>query len=534
MATHPDSTQKGLFAYSGSTHLGLVIFVGLFLFIKNAPLFLAGQFVSEDAFYFYETAYNADWITAVTTPYAGYLHVLPMLLAELLWQLPFAVLPWVNHAVALTLCVLLLSWFYTPYCRNLVASDGARAACVMIMALMPYQPNLGMLLGLHWYLSFAVGLILLGDLPRKRVPIAALSVFVVLAAWSAPATVVLLPVAVVRWWLWRKDARRYVPLSFAAAGIAYALAIQFVFKPGSSQPGFAEVGTAIEASWIMLTEGLLINSVWGLGVGSRLPSSAALILQVAVVAAVLACLWRGRSSARTWLGVILIGIGGLMLGLTMLRGFQSALIVKMGEPAAERYLATPSFYLWAGLFVIVATSVPQLKLRGKMLGLLSLLSVACLLIWDAPPLSGKTPLSEALPHARKAQLLTEYEARVADGGQAETLALPGWTPIECMRLKIGGGRECVDGETLACIFGTDLKTLGEGRYQIDWLGELELIEGAWYRHEALGVIAPTGYQKGYYWFQGANGQRYLSGPAIYPKMFEYPSKNMIWTRAKKD
>ncbi len=534
MRRPPISKPEGCFTYSGRTHLCLVGFVTLLLFLKNAPLFLAGQFVSEDAFYFYETAYNADWLTAITTPYAGYLHVLPMLLAELLWHVPFAVLPWVNHGVALLLCVTLMSWFYTPYCRNLVASDGARAACVVLIALTPYQPNLGMLLGLHWYLSFTVGAILLCDLPHKRSAVVLLSAFLVLSAWSAPATMVLIPVALVRWWLWRKDGRRYMPLAFAAASIAYALAIQFVFKPGSSQPGFGNLWVAIEAGWIMFTQGVLVDSIWGVKFGESLHGIPALLLQVAVVAALIVCIWRGRCSVRTWLGVLLIVIGGLMLGLAMLRGFQSALIVKMGEPVAERYLATPSFYLWSGIFVLIAPLVPKLSRGGQLLALGVLASVASLLLLGAPALSGSTPLSEAFPHAPKARLLAEYEARITAGAQPETLALPGWTPIECMRLKVRGGRECPEGESLECIFGEDLQTLSEGHYQVNWLGELRQIEGMWYQHDTLGVVAPIGYEKGYYWFQDNSGQRYLSGPAIYPRMFEYPPKNMIWTRPKRD
>lgn len=530
MTIHADSTRKGLFAYSGRMHLGLVIFLTLLLFIKNAPLFLAGQFVSEDAFYFYETAYNVDWLTAITTPHAGYLHVLPMLLAELLWNVPFAVLPWVNHGVALLLCVSLLSWFYTPYCRNLVASDGARAVCVVLIALTPYQPNLGMLLGLHWYLSFAVGLILLGDLPRKPTAVAALSVFLVLAAWSAPATVVLIPVALVRWWLWRQDVRRYMPLAFASASIAFALAIQFVFKPGSAQPGFAELGIAIEASWIMFSQGLLMESVWGCGLGRSLP---AVPLQLVLPGIIMTAMWRRRTSLRTWLGLLLVGIGALMLGLAMMRGFQSALIVKLGEPVAQRYLATPGFYLWSGLFVLLAPWVDGAGQRSRRLTLLGLVGMAGLLIWKAPPLSGAMPLSEAFPHGPKAKLLAEHEARIAAGGQPETLALPGWTPIECMRLKIGGGRECPEGATLDCIFGEDLLRLDQTRYRVAWLGELHQIAGAWYRHDILGVIAPLGYEKGYYWFQDTTGQRYLSGPAIYPRTFEYPPRNVIWARSKK-
>lgn len=529
----PDQSRARCLAYSGKMHLCLVGFVSLLLFLKNAPLFLAGQFVSEDSFYFYETAYNADWWTAISTPYAGYLHVLPMLLAELLWQVPFAILPWVNHVVALVLCVLLLSSFYTPYCRKLVPSDGARAACVLLMALTPHQPNLGMLLGLHWYLSFAAGLVLLSDIPRKPAAVAALAVFMVLTAWSAPAAVVLIPVALVRWRLWRKDLRRYVPLAFAVASIAYAMAIQFVFKPGSSQPGFAEVSVAIEAIYIMATQGLLLDSIWGAGVGRHLPALPALLLQVAVVGAIITFTWKGRRSGRTWIGILLIGIGGLVLGLAMLRGFQSALIVKTGEPVAGRYLATPGFYLWAGIFVIMAAWMSVLNRRGQLLALGALTGVASLLSLGAPALSGDTPLTEAFPHAAKAERLAAYEARIAAGAQPETLALPGWTPIECMRLDIGGGRACPGGGSLECIFGKDLERLGAGYYRVEWLGELRHIEGDWYRHEKLGAIAALSYQKGFYWLQDATGQRYLTGPAIYPKLFEYPLRNKVWVRAKR-
>jgi len=520
----------GSLEYSLRKHLILIGALVIALLVKNAPLFLAGQFVSEDSFYFYATAYNLPLVESLTTPYAGYLLVLPMLLAELLWNVPFEFLPWINSLTALCISTALLSWLYTPHCRNLIQSDGLRLACVIILAFTPFQPNLGMLLGLHWYLAYFLGIFLLCELPKRRFAITASCCFVVLAAWSTPASIVLIPVACYRWWMLRKDVTRHIPLCFAAASIAYVIAILFAFKPASSQQHMAALSTAVLASFKMLHEGILLQSILGVKLGTTLPNPLTAIIKLSIGAVLASAFWRGRKEATTQRAAVLLCVGLCMLGLTMLRGHQSRLILEANGLHSERYLTTPSFYIWAVIFTLAApyinratstTKAPQLWLYTASLGGLFLL------IYGAPPLSGKTPIEQAFPHQAKADALAAYERKFELSGQGETLALPGWTPIESMRLKIGGGRICKQPTELSCIFGNELQQIDEQHYRVDWLGEFERIDDDWIEHESWGRIAVIGYDEGFYWFQAPDGQQYLSGPAIYPKRFEYPIKGAI-------
>ncbi len=527
-----DSDRHAPCSYSRWKHLSLLLGLSLALFLKNAPLFLAGQFVSEDSFYFYQTAYNEPFWKAVTTPYAGYLHVLPMMLAELLWNLPFLILPWVNHIIALFLCVACLSWLYMPHCRKLIRSDGLRLACVLVLAATPFQPNLGMLLGLHWYLSFFLGIFLIGDLPEGGKSIAASCVLVVIAAWSAPAAIALIPVALYRWWQERKSTVRYIPLCFAAASIAYALAITFIFKPASAQPGIANLNIAVQACWKMLHEGVLFQSIVGAYAGNRMPDAASFLIKWSITAslALLTILGLRRKEGKGKSAVLLFSIGILILGMTMIRGHQSGRLLQQSGLGYERYLTTPTFYIWTGLFVLLSPYLSRAVQAGAFTRASLAASFVCLeflLVYGSPPLQGNTSLNEAFSHQTKAKVLASYEQRYADGGKPETLALPGWTPIECMRLKIGGGRECQTPSDLACVFGTPPKSVGKDSYFIDWFGRFTLIDDNWITHERWGRIAILGYSNGYYWFSDPSGQKYLSGPAIYPRRFEYPPKNLI-------
>jgi len=525
--------QQKLLNYTRSKHLGLILGLVACLLLKNFTLFQAGQFVSEDSFFFYATAYNKSWIGSVTTPYAGYLHVLPMILAELLWNVPFQVLPWVNFLVALCLSTFLLSWLYTPYCRRLIPSDAHRFTCVILIACTPFQPNLGMLLGLHWYLSFFLGVFLLSDLPEKPLYVCIGGCIVVIAAWSSPASIVLIPFAIHRCWTLKTKNAHYIPLAFAAASIAYIVTILLVFKPNSGQPNMAAPLTAIAASFKMLHEGILLQSIFGTQMHHWGGSLFASLLKLTVVGTVISALWLQRRRVAAKYAIAFLFIGMSMLGLTMLRGHQSMLILEAEGLHSERYLTTPTFYLFTALFILFSQAILRTLKQGRATQVtlsFGVIAWLCLLVYKSPPLHGDTPIESAFPHHEKARILKQYERRFAEGGQAETLALPGWTPVETMRLKIGGGRLCKTPTMLTCIFGDELIQLSADTYTVSWLGTFKIIDEDWLQHHEWGLTRILGYQGGFYWFQDANRQRYLSGPAIYPRRFEYPIPGAIRIR----
>jgi hypothetical protein len=532
---HTSHQANQLFEYSLKKHLVLVVALVVILFAKNAPLFLAGQFVAEDSFYFYATAYNKPFLESITTPYAGYLHVMPMILAEALWTVPFKFLPWINHLVALSTCSALLSWLYSPLCRKLIQADRLRMICVLFLALTPLQPNLGMLLGLHWYLSYFLGIFLLSDLPKGRIAILISSCFVVLAAWSAPASIILIPIALYKWWSERTARSRYIPLCFAAASIAYALAIIFVFKPAGTQPGSAPLIDIIRGSWKMLHEGILFQCVLGVKLSAILPKILAISFKAISATCLIALLWISRKKRSYGYVITLLLIGFAMLVMTMTREFQSKSLLQSTGLTAERYLTTPTFYIWTALFIILSQYWSQIqKARTPIRLVLGSIAIGLLCLWihGAPDLHGKTPLEQAFPHQEKVDLLEAYEQRYQSGGQPETLALPGWIPMHCMILEVGGGRYCETPSELTCIFGDDLKEIGIDHYKVDWFGEFQQLNEYWVDHEAWGEITIFSYEGGHYWFSDIYGQKYLSGPAIYPERFKYPPKGAI--RIQKD
>ncbi len=544
MTTNPNNnnTSKGTHdrwlsftQFSTKKQFLLIASVMLIHFLGNSDLFMAGQFVSEDSFYFYATAYNQDWLTSITTPYAGYLHILPMLLAELLWNVPFEILPWVNHAVALFICAFSISWLYAPSCRSLIPQDGLRLVGVLLLALIPFQPNLGMLLGLHWYLPLTLGLMLLGNLPQKPKSISMWSVFAVLAAWSSPAMAVLIPIAFIRWWQHRKNPSRYFPLVVLTASFAYAATVTLVYKPASSMSGFSELCTAFLASFKMLQEGLLYQCLLGPWLGNQLPIIFSIIIPITALATGTLLLWQQRKQESAFNAIALLYASVAIIFLTMMRGHQSSRLLEIEGLSYERYLTTPTLFFLVALLILLSKQIQtslnkQTWIRYSIV--LIFISWMSLLFFTAPPLEGDLPLDRAFPHADKARVLRSYELKYAQNGQAETLALPGWSPIECMRLEIGGGRHCEDPNDLLCIFGNEIIKTGENEYRVNWLGNFTVINKDLLQHETFGRIHLLGYSGGFYWLQDPNGQQFLTGPAIYPKKLKWPPDDLVWVKAK--
>jgi hypothetical protein len=507
----------------------------LVYFLKDAPLFLSGQFIAEDSFYFFEKAYNLQLWESIQTPYAGYLHVLPMLLAELLWLLPFKILPWANHGLALVINACFVAFFYHPACRRLMPEDGFRFWTVVFLALIPFQPNLGMQLGLHWYAAFFTGIFLLSNLPAKSGSITFFSLLLVLIAWSSPATIVFLPLAAYRFWETRKQPARFTPLCFAAASLSYAAAIFFIFKPLSTQRGSAEWPTVLDAFAVMLQEGVLTRSLFGVGAIDLLHAPLRIGLSTLVALSLIWLLWIRRKHLYGRLAGICLLAGMLILVMTMLRGYQAISISNGGQEwlRNSRYLTVPSLFTMTALAMLVAPSFRkwhQFNGWSQRLTPIVAAGLAGLLLWERPPIHAASGLlAQAFPHSRKVEVLRGYEQRHAAGaGQAESLALPGWTPIERMKLQVGGGRKCHDSHSLACIFGPDLERVGPREYELLWLGRFTQLDQDWILHEHWGRVAPMGYSGGFYWFASPDRDFFLSGPAIFPRRLPYPPVGTEW------
>jgi hypothetical protein len=132
----------------------------LFLCLTRVPhLWSAGEFVAEDYSVFFAAAWTHDFPRSLFQPYAGYFHLLPRLLAELWSVLPLIWQPFAYAASGLAINAIILSAFYLPCFRPVLPSDAARLVIVALLAFAPNAENLGLLLGLHWYLAFLLVLL---------------------------------------------------------------------------------------------------------------------------------------------------------------------------------------------------------------------------------------------------------------------------------------------------------------------------------------------------------------------------------------
>lgn len=520
--------DSGRFRYTIPRHLSVIAVIAALLFVRNLALFSASQFVAEDSFFFYATAYNKPFLESLATPYAGYLHALPMALAELLWNFPFEVLPLANHVVALLIDAVCLSWIFAPSCRPLIRSDGFRLACAPLLAVVPFQPNAGMLLGLHWYLTFMLTLLVLGELPRRTYAIGSACALAVLGTWTAPGTIVLVPVAFARWFLNQKHPGRHFLLALGTAATAHAVLAVAVFRPATGATFTPGLDVAWKAFGKMLTDGLLVPSL----IGTRLSYAVTDdivggVLACAVVVVFAAVLWSNRRGSAVCLALLLLTVALGVLFLTMMRGHQSSLLLVRPDIRLERYLTVPTLLMWTAILVLLAEWMEK-KTRKLRIGLGAAGAVVAATFYvTEPKLANSERLAEAIPHSGKVQLLREYELRYAHQGEAETLALPGWSPIECMVLEIGGGRECDAPNDLHCVFGPALQTRGDRRYVVDWFGEFTRSEDGSIVHPRLGRMQVLGFGRGLYWLADESGQQFLTGPAFYPRLVRWPPEGLI-------
>ncbi len=123
------------------------------------------QFWAEDGSTFFADQINLGFWHALFAPYAGYLLVVPRLLAGILSLLRVAWIPTAYGTSAIviaTICCSALSW---PIFRRLIGSDVLRClACILMAAAIPTGSELiGSLCDLQWFLAPFALLLLFAD-----------------------------------------------------------------------------------------------------------------------------------------------------------------------------------------------------------------------------------------------------------------------------------------------------------------------------------------------------------------------------------
>jgi hypothetical protein len=372
---------------------------------------------AEDGDVFLDDALSSAPGATLFEPYAGYLHVLPRILGELVSVFP------VEYAAVLlagtaALVVALLSVYVYAAARPLVPSPTARAALAGLFVLLPaagFETNASVA-NLHWYLLFATALAFVA-VPTSRRAVVAGVVVAALCALSDPLAALLLPLLLLRGV--RQPARAW----WAPGVVVVGLALQFTAVVVSYEPNvYGEVvpgdiphvyGLRVAGSFLVGDRHL--DSVAGLG--GAWPAYVCLLLVTVLVA------WLAVASAprtRRWV-IVFAGYSVLFLVVTVgLRGTEE-FFPGVFTFSGSRYTVVPLLFLYAAVLAALGSPWPSRDAERRRVPLLHafLLLTGALVLMNY---GGSVSVRDEGPGWRDTVDVARQLCAEADG---EPVALPG-------------------------------------------------------------------------------------------------------------
>jgi hypothetical protein len=186
---------------------------------------------AEDGTVFLSGAYRTSLFSALASPYAGYLQVVPRSLAALTTAFPVRDAAWVLAASAAAARAAISLFIFRASSGHL-RSTSVRAMLAAAVVLLPVGglEVLDNIANLHWFFTFAAFWAVLWR-PCRWWECALAAATVVLAVGSDPLTALLLPLVVLRAICIRRWRDQVVTVCFAVAGAAQTWAVLSGTRP---------------------------------------------------------------------------------------------------------------------------------------------------------------------------------------------------------------------------------------------------------------------------------------------------------------
>jgi hypothetical protein len=338
--------------------------------LRVRPLTALDTLWAEDGRVFLQQAVERGALDPTLELYAGYVHLVPRLSAALAAVLPLRLAGIVLTVVA-ALAVALLAVFVYVAAAGVIPSRVARGLLAFSLLVLPVgrEEVVANVANLHWFLMFAAAWALLwpvGGRPRSGT---AATAVVFLAAASDPITVLLLPLAALRWVAAPPGFTRTAPLVGLVAGLGLQ-AVTIVFGDGAGGPEreLAAIGDLPrDLAWFVLRVPgrLLLGDRIGeaIGIPPNAAAAAAALLVVALLAVVVVRVWR---TTTRWPVLGLLGLAGAFyLFPVMLTG-----------TATPRYGVVPAMLLLSAVAVALTRPGVVPTHRGRRIAL----TLSCLVV----------------------------------------------------------------------------------------------------------------------------------------------------------
>ncbi|MFJ6671892.1 hypothetical protein ACIQMJ_12360 [Actinosynnema sp. NPDC091369] len=326
--------------------LGFLGAVGFLLLIPAGRSRLDHLWAEDGARFLVDALTRPAWSNLVT-PYGGYLHALPRLVAEPVALLPleWAAAGFAVSAAVLRAAVALITFAASGAYLRWVPLRFALAALVVVLPAGNSEPVNNMT-NLHWFLLYGMFWALLWR-NAPRVPVA---LFVLLAALSSPLALLLVPIALLRSALPRKE----VPVAFLAGALAQGVVMLFAERNPYSHD-------AVDPVQVVLASVLRVPVVAFTGseqVARIYPEQGNLPVVAAVLAAALpiaAGLWWADRAGRL-VASLGVALSAIVIVVSLTANWAAVLQVQQPDVvlAGQRYSIAPCLFLFTAMAVGLA------------------------------------------------------------------------------------------------------------------------------------------------------------------------------------
>jgi hypothetical protein len=355
----------------------LVTIAFLLLALRRPDALVNPQLWAEDGVIFFREDLQFGFWHSLITPYAGYLHAIPRLIAGLTSNLPARFVPVSFSVAALSVEALSCSAFFLPCCRAYIQSDAIRAAaCIALACVVPTGHELvGTISNVQWWLLIP-GLLLMVSRPdhKRGWQIWAAGLMGMLIALSSALLVIGVPLVAANSALKRKLPPIPAAITCIGAVIQGAVGMTETGAPSPAGVDLLSTMKAVAAAWLsrpmlqmFFGEAFVRSASDGELTGWMV---AALCITVAGLVSLILLL--GRADRLKVFGAIYVA--GASLGLVMVgRNFVQSFLTQDGwrNFLGQRYFFLPSVIL----IFLVAIAVQRSCGRRLFLGALVLLAV---------------------------------------------------------------------------------------------------------------------------------------------------------------
>ena len=244
----------------------LIVGLGVVSFVARGTTRLReSSLFAEDGQIFLAEAHN-DGLSAVLEPYAGYLHLIPRLIAAAFEPAPITATPVLYAAGAIAVHLALLTPALSPRLGWLIPTPLLRALLFAALCVMPpmWEP-FGNIANLIFVAGICLLLLGLSEDPRTTSGRIAELLVIALLGMSGPLIVIFVPFMAWRWW---RNGRTLHSLRVAAvAGVTAACQLSVYLTSDRSTPGGGTptllARTAYErvgGSWLVGDENLFVDN----------------------------------------------------------------------------------------------------------------------------------------------------------------------------------------------------------------------------------------------------------------------------------